>query len=250
VNSAAGRDEIVARGWLPASRVEVIYNGVDVDRFADPRADGKGVADVAAAAPRTPRGLAFRRALGIPDDHVAVVSLSRIDRHKGQLVEMAAASESLARHPNVHFLFVGAWGGGPEYRAEVEAARRALPDSQRVHFVGERDDVPAVLEGSDILIRVTTAEGLPNAVLEAMAAGRPVVASRVAGTPEAVADGETGVLVDPERGDQVVAALDRLVPSAEVRRSMGLAGRARVERLFRLESTIDAYERLFERESE
>lgn len=247
-NSAAGRREIVDRGWLPASRVEVIYNGVDLSRFPDPAGNGP-TSGPNARGERGTRRAALRRTLGIAEDDLVILSLSRFDRHKGQLVEMAGAREILARHPRVRFLFAGAWGGGPDYRAEVEAAHAALPDPRRALLLGERTDVPDLLEASDILIRITTAEGLPNVVLEAMASARPVVASRVAGTPEAVADGETGVLVEPGRPDEVVAALERLIASPDARRAMGLAGRTRVERLFDLRATVDAYEALFERES-
>jgi glycosyltransferase involved in cell wall biosynthesis len=247
VNSRAGHDEVVARGWLPPSRVETVYNGVDLGRFPDPRAAGEGAGPAAVA--RSARAVALRRSLGIPDGHVVVLSLTRFDRHKGQLVELRGAREIIARRPDVDLLFVGAWGGDAAYQSALDEERRAFADPSRVLFLGERDDVPALLEACDVLIRVTNAEGLPNAVLEAMAAGRAVVASRVAGTPEAVADGETGLLVEPGRSDQLAAALERLVARPDERRAMGLAGRLRVERDFRLDATIDAYERLFEREA-
>jgi glycosyltransferase involved in cell wall biosynthesis len=101
-----------------------------------------------------------------------------------------------------------------------------------VELLGERDDVPDLLARSDIFALSTLSEGMPISVLEAMAAGLPVVATAVGGIPEIVVDGETGVLVPPQDVGALAAALERLLVDTELRRRMGAAGRARAEQLF------------------
>jgi glycosyltransferase involved in cell wall biosynthesis len=101
-----------------------------------------------------------------------------------------------------------------------------------VELLGERNDVPDLLARSDIFALSTLSEGMPISVLEAMAAGLPVVATAVGGIPEIVVDGETGVLVPPQDDAALAAALERLLADPELGRRMGAAGRARAEELF------------------
>ena len=101
-----------------------------------------------------------------------------------------------------------------------------------VELLGERGDVPALLARSDVFALSTLSEGMPISVLEAMAAGLPVVATAVGGIPEIVVDGETGLLVPPQDDQALAAALRRLLADRELRHRMGAAGRARAERLF------------------
>jgi glycosyltransferase involved in cell wall biosynthesis len=103
-----------------------------------------------------------------------------------------------------------------------------------VLFAGYRDDVPALLAGCDVFCLPSRMEGMPLVVLEAMAQGKPVVATAVGGTGELVVDGETGVLVPPDDVDALAGALARLLSDSELARRMGEAGRARVERDFSL----------------
>ena len=133
-------------------------------------------------------------------------------------------------------------GDGPE-RAELEQV-----SGERVHFVGERDDVPELLAGASVFVLSSRSEGFPISVLEAMAAGLPVVASDVGGVREQVEQEVTGLLVP--RGDAVAlaSAIERLVRDPELRRRMGEAGRARAARLFDLPSFREAHLELYRRE--
>jgi glycosyltransferase involved in cell wall biosynthesis len=115
-------------------------------------------------------------------------------------------------------------GAGPQ--------KTFLEGIEGVELLGERDDVPDLLAGSDIFALSTLSEGMPISVLEAMAAGLPVVATAVGGIPEIVVEGETGLLVPPQDDEALAEALARLLADAELRRRMGAAGRERAERLF------------------
>jgi glycosyltransferase involved in cell wall biosynthesis len=132
-------------------------------------------------------------------------------------------------------------GDGPD-RPEVEAA---LGDAGEL--LGERGDVPQLLASADVFVLSSRSEGLPMSILEAMAAGLPVVASAVGGIPELVADGETGLLVPPGDADALAAALQRLVGDPELRRRMGAASAERAEREFSLEAVRAAHVALYDR---
>ncbi len=138
-------------------------------------------------------------------------------------------------------------GEGPD-RAALEAEIRRLGIGDRVRLVGERRDVPELLAGADLFVLPSASEGMPVSVLEAMAAGLPVVGSRVGGVPELVVDGETGLLVEPGDPEALAAAIGRLVADPELRRQLGDAGRERAQRRFALEPFRRAHVELYSRE--
>lgn len=137
-------------------------------------------------------------------------------------------------------------GGGPELQAAKEERRR-LGLGEVVCIAGERDDVPAILASSHVFVLSSRSEALPVSILEAMAAGLPVVASRVGGVPELVVDGETGLLVPAGNPRALAAALESLVDDPVLRARLGAAGRARVEEQFRLDSSLEAHLDLYRR---
>jgi glycosyltransferase involved in cell wall biosynthesis len=125
-------------------------------------------------------------------------------------------------------------GDGPD-RAGLEAEIERLGLQDRVELLGTRTDIPELLAGADVFALASDSEGLPMSVLEAMAAGLPVVASAVGGIPEVVRDGETGALVPPRDSAALASAIGRIVADPELRDRLGEAGRRRVEREFSLE---------------
>jgi len=138
-------------------------------------------------------------------------------------------------------------GEGPD-RPRLEEDIRALGLSGRVSLAGERRDVPRLLADADVFVLPSRSEGHPVSVLEAMAAGVPVVASRVGGVAEQVADGETGLLVAPGDPAELAAALRRLAADPSLRRRLGAAGRARAERAFDLDAFRRAHVEAYSRE--
>jgi glycosyltransferase involved in cell wall biosynthesis len=138
-------------------------------------------------------------------------------------------------------------GEGPD-RRRLEEEIELVGLGERVRLAGERRDVPELLAEADVFALASASEGMPVSVLEAMAAGLPVVASRVGGLPEQVADGETGVLVEPGDPDDLARALARLLVDGELRRRLGAAGRVRAEEAFDLEPFRRAHLELYSRE--
>jgi glycosyltransferase involved in cell wall biosynthesis len=208
--SADTRDSLVEQGY-PPGLVEVVHNGIDVEGEAARRANG------------------LRAELGVPEGTPLVGELARLCDVKGQreLIEAAALV------PDVHVVIAGDdLEQGGAYRDLLVRLARERGVSERVHFLGYRADSGALLDQLDVVVLPSWIEGLPLVVLEAMAHARPVVATSVGGSPELVADGETGLLVPPRDPRALADAVRSLVADPERARRLGLAGRGRAEREF------------------
>jgi glycosyltransferase involved in cell wall biosynthesis len=187
-------------------RVRVVPSGVDRARFAVP------------AGTRA----ATRRAWEIGDDEVLVVLPGALERRKGHAVLLAAASRLARTAPALRYVFCGEGREHEALRAETAAFRGT------VRLAGFQADMAAAFAAADIVVLPSLMEGLGVAALEAMAAGRPVVASRVGGLAEVVVDAETGLLVAPGDPGALAAALLRLAQDPAERARFGAAGHARV----------------------
>ena len=206
------------------ARTRVVVHGVPVDDLA---------------ARRTERNQQ-RAALGLADDDVVVTTVANMRWNKDYPTLLRAAVLVTESHPNVRFLAAGQGPLEAETRAEVE--RLGLGDRFRV--LGYVDDAAAVLSASDVFVLASRVEGLPIAVLEAMALGLPVVATAVGGTPRAVTDGVQGRLVPSGAPDQLAAALRELVDDPDRRRAMGTAATDRA-REFDIERAARQLESLY-----
>jgi glycosyltransferase involved in cell wall biosynthesis len=173
---------------------------------------------------------------GRPD--YLVLTPARLDEQKGHADLLAAAAEV----PDATFVLAG---DGP-LREELEESARRLGVDDRCLFLGLRDDVPALLAAADLFVLPSHFEGLPVSVLEAMAAARPVLATAVGGTDEAVVDGESGLLVPARDPAALAAAIRRLREDPELACRLAAGGRTRVEREFSVEVTARAVERVYE----
>lgn len=211
-----------ARG-VGRGRWRVVHNGVDVG-----------------PAPRRERAEAFR-ALGLGEADRVVGLVGRLVPAKAPEVFLRALARAAARVPALRGLVVG---DGPS-RAEAEAEARRLGLAERVVFAGLRKDVPELLRGLDALVFSSLREGLSMAMLEAMAAGVPVVATEVGGTPELVRHGVEGLLVPPGRPEELADAVVSLLEDASAAARLREAARRRVEERFSLARMIEAHEALY-----
>lgn len=183
---------------------------------------------------------AIRAEFGTPAATPVVLALGSLVRRKGYDILIDALGRATERDLEVWI------GGAGAERESLEEAARALAHP-RVRFLGRRDDVPDLLAACDLFVMPSRAEGLGVAALEAMTAGKAVVASRVGGLGEIVLEQRTGLLVPPEDPAALAAALDALIADPARRASLGEAGRARVFESFLDEQMVAAYERMYRR---
>ena len=220
----AAADVVVANSRAAAARLEhehvtrrrihVISNGLDVSRY--PRG-------------RAPR--AVRR----------IITVARLRPEKAHEVLLEAAALVVARHPEVEFDIVG---DGSRLSALARLAER-LGIASHVHFLGHRDDVVGALEAADLFVLPSRSEAFPNGVLEAMAAGLPVVACAVGGLPELVNEGKTGLLVPPEDPQALAAATSSLIDDPQRAWTLGQAGRELVEAHYSFDKMTRSFEQLY-----
>jgi glycosyltransferase involved in cell wall biosynthesis len=219
---AVSRDvavELEQRFRWPPGKIEVVYNAVSLDRFDGTAPDG------------------LREEIGGDTGRPVVLTCARLDQQKGHPVLIRAA----AAIPGVAFALAGE---GPE-RGRLEALAAQLDISDRVHFLGYRADIPQLLEAADVFALPSLYEGSSLAVLEAMAARRAIVSSRIGGTEELIEDGENGILVPPGDADALTAALRRLLDDPNLRGRLGGHARARVERDFTPDAMTRQVERIY-----
>ena len=208
---------------IPTSKIVVVPNGINLRRFD--HADR----------------LAFRRELGIGGDTLLVGAVGRLLPVKGH-AELLEAVGALARDGvDVHCAIVGSG----ELEQQLRATASRLGIGERAHFTGQRADIPNILAALDIFAMPSQWEGLPMALLEAMALARPVVATAVGSIPEVVVDGQTGRLVPAGDRSALTEALRELAATPAFRARLGTSARRLVEQRFNAALTAEAYEDLY-----
>jgi len=212
---------------LPRARLEVIHNGIPLPAETPPgeRARRRGEA---------------RAALGIPPDRRLVVAVGNLYLVK----DHASLVRALAKLPAARVAIAGR--GDQEEPLRRLAAELGVAD--RFHLLGLRDDVETVFAAGDVFVQPSLSEGLPLAVLEAMAHALPVVASRVGGIPEAVVDGVSGFLVPSGDPVALAAALARVLASGDGGAALGLTGQERIYSDFSVERMTECYRALYLRQ--
>ena len=198
-------------------RADVIYNGIDLEPFYKPDCD-------------------FKKKMNWCGRPV-IGAIARLDPQKGLQYLLRAAPEVLRDIPNALFVIVG---DGPEREAlEVEAKYLGVQDS--ICFLGVREDIPELLSSMDVLAMPSLDEGLPMALLEAMASGRAVVASRVGGIPRVIQDRVNGILLSPGDVNGLATALRNVLNHGEFRTTLGQKARETVESRFSAASMAKQY---------
>ncbi len=190
-----------------------------------------GVEEAAAAADEG----SLRAELGLGASTPVIACVARLVPRKGHVHLLAAMEKIVDERRDAH---LGIVGDGPE-RTDRERRCRERGLEAHVHFLGERLDVPRLLGQIDVFVLASEAEGLGRVILEAMAAGKPVVASRVGGIPEMVVDGETGFLVTPGDSRELAERILAILADRERAAEFGRAGRRRVEQRFSMRSMMD-----------
>ncbi len=223
--SEANARYLVRDKGLPPKKVIVIRNGSDLGRF-DPSA-------------RPPAGL--RSGLGLDEHDPVLLVLARLEPQKGHRVLLDAMAAILREFPRARLICVGE--GILRPALEEQAARLGLTES--VRFVGYHANVGDWLALADLTVLPSFYEGLPLVVIESLAAGKPVVATAVDGTPEVVVDGETGLTVQPGDAKALARAICHLLGDPDERRRLGRAGRRWVEQEYSAEAQIASTENLY-----
>lgn len=224
-NSHELREELIAAGF-PPKRITRIPNGVDVDRFS-PNPDA--------------RSTEGRRHLGLPLGPLLVFA-GRLDPQKGLQTLIEVMRSPSMEASGVHLLLLGE---GPQ-RAELEAAVRSSGLSARVLLRGLVDNVAPYLRASDVFVFPSVGEGMPNALLEAMATGLPCVASAIGGCRDVITDRQTGLLVPPGDAPALQGALEEVLRSPALREALGAAARKEATARFSLERMVDQYEACYQ----
>jgi glycosyltransferase involved in cell wall biosynthesis len=174
---------------------------------------------------------------------IAVVG--RLVRTKGLEFFLDAAANIASRFPSVRFLVVGEANIEPSYRLELEERAQSLNLNGRLIFTGQRNDVPLIMREIDISVQPSLSESFSNSLLESMANGLPVVATKVGGNPEVVSDGENGLLVPAADSAALSRAMAQLLESPELAQRLGKAAREKVAREYSLECLLQRTENLY-----
>ena len=217
---------ILEKVGVSSNRITVLYNGVDLPR------------------PPSPTDIdACRNELHLPEGDQVVGVVGNLYPVKGHQYLIEGIPEVLEKCPNTSFIFAGR--GQLETELKDQVHRLGLDG--RVHFLGLRQDIPSILALLDVFVLPSLSEGLSMAILEAMMAGKPVIATRVGGNPEIVLDGETGFLVPPKDSQALAASLITLLMNRDHALQLAERGKHRAEGQFSLRTMVSAYQSLYDK---
>lgn len=222
----AARQRFVAHGVMPATKAVVVRNGIDLGRFAMRSREA---------------GAALRVTLGLPAAAVVFGTVGRLNEAKQQQ-RLLTAMRALAEGGHDAALVIA---GDGELRAPLEAETDRLGLRPRVRLLGARSDVPELLAGMDAFVLPSRTEGYSLALVEASAAGLPIIATAVGGNAEIVHDGSTGVIVPPGDDEALARAMAALASDPARREQLGAQARAWALREGSLDAMCDGYERLY-----
>lgn len=226
------RDNLLATHPLPAEKVEIVHQGLDLAKFRVPTEVRRRV----------------RREFGFAEKALVVGIIGRLEPGKGHLEFLQMAGRVARQVPQSAFLVVGTPTRGEEFRAEpIFRLAKELNLGPRLVFAGFRQDIPAVLAAMDVFAFPSRAEAFGLVLIEAMAAGVPVVSTASDGVLDIVVDGQSGLLVPPQDVAALEKAVLRLLASPELRLQLGREGQRRVKGLFTAERMAARVEELSRR---
>jgi len=219
-NTRSIRQTYEAFGWFPENFIHVVYNGVEVWDVPP---------------------INLHEAYDLPPESKLIFSAGRLDYQKGFDLLVDVAVKAAAEHLPWQFIIAGE-GKLKQYLTAL-AEKKQVAD--KIHLIGFSDKVLSLLRGSDVFVLPSRYEGMPNALLEAMAAGKASVATAVNGASELVEDGISGLLTEPENTDQLFEKIRLLMSSVNLRKEIGTNARKRVAEEFSMEAMTNKLEQLF-----
>jgi glycosyltransferase involved in cell wall biosynthesis len=223
VNAEAVREFVHANEGCPMDKMTVIPSGVDSDRF------------------RPLAGAGFKARLGLPEDGPLIGIVTRMRVRKGVEEFIRAFGRVRQSHPDAHAGIVGE----VDLDDELQALVRALGLEQHLSLLGRRSDMPEVYSAFDVFVLSSHDEGMSNAILEAMAMEKPVVATDVGGSGEVVRHGQSGLLVPPKDPEALAGAISEVLAQPARAREMGRLGRRIVEDSFSAHAMVRQMERMY-----
>lgn len=224
-NSEAVRHDVLLHEEIDSAKIQVIYNGVDTEAFLKDRDS------------------ALANELGLDPEDFVLLTIARLHPCKGHEDLLSALRQIKSDHPTIRAMFCGG-DRGTESRLRELAKECGLESD--IIFLGERSDIAELLALCDLVVHPSHEEGFSNAILEAMAAGKPVVATDVGGAAEAIVEGETGMLVRPHAPGDLAIAISRLASDRERTASMGEAGRKRIQAEFSMQTATERFASFYE----
>jgi glycosyltransferase involved in cell wall biosynthesis len=222
----AMKTQLVEKCGFPASQITSIPTGIDFARFTP-----------AHSRPQV------RQMLGLAGEDFVVLMVGIIRSVKRHAIALEAFQQVLRQHPAAHLIVAG---DGPK-RQQTEELAHALEITDRVHFLGHRDDIPDLMAASDVLLLTSRSEGVPQAVTQALGLGVPVIATAVGGVPELIQHEQTGLLIPPEDPAAAAEALLSMACNPERAALLGRTGREHALENFNLTVMLDRTEALLSR---
>lgn len=240
VNAESIRDWLLEQGYQE-NKIIVIKNGIDLGRYEASR-DIENYADAN-----------IRRDYGIPENAPLVVMIARLNRQKGVLDIIRAAARVKCEHPHAKFLIIG-----KPSQDSLRTGQSGISDQQQwlnlrdelqlggiLFFCGHRNDIPQILSQASVSVLPSHSEGLSNTLLESMAAGVPIVATCVGGTPELLDDGVDGILVPPHSPEHLARGISRILNSTVLALRLSQAARIRAREDFSLDVMVKETKKVY-----
>ena len=226
VNSETVGKAVVADLGVPKEKIEVIFPGLDLDAFSG-----------------TVNRTNIRSEIGVSDDQHLVLFVGRLRPVKGPEYGIKAFAVAVSKNPNLHLVLVGEG----EQRSFLENFTTELGIEEKTTFLGARKDLPDVLSAADSILMPSLTEGFPRVANEAMAASKPIVATRVGGIPEAIIDGVTGLLVESKDIDAMSDAIIRVSSDTELQQQIGNTARQHAEVHYSAASYVSRLDEMYSR---
>ncbi len=220
----AERNDYISYSIARPERIVTIHSGVDIERYSGAKVNV----------------VEKKRSLGLAPDGLVVGTVGWLLPVKGPMYLLKAMERVWENHGEIKLIFVGK--GGLEWQLRAEASRAGV--SSKVGLLGWRDDVPEIMQILDVFVLPSLNEGMGRVLVEAMAAGKPIIASRAGGIVDLIKDGENGLLIEPGDVDGLYLAIERLLNDTKMRYDMGQRGKV-IARGFSLERMLEKIEVLY-----